>query len=168
MVRNKTTPIKKTFDFRLPSVAQASVTGRTPAELMVKRQLRTRLTLLKPNLEEAVESKQLKQKFYHDKSQVERIFRVNESVRVRIPDKGLKSRSVKWSPGVVLKACGARWYLVQVGDSTRHVHADNLFTAIDNENLLTDVGDSFEEGSCFRDSQSALGSESSAQGVQGQ
>ena len=32
-----------------------SVTGRTPAELMVKRQLRTRLTLLKPNLALEVE-----------------------------------------------------------------------------------------------------------------
>jgi len=37
-----------------------SVTGRTPAELMVKRQLRTRLTLLKPNLAQAVENKQMK------------------------------------------------------------------------------------------------------------
>ena len=45
-----------------------SVTGRTPAELMVKRQLRTRLTLLKPNLAQAVENKQMKQKLYHDKS----------------------------------------------------------------------------------------------------
>ena len=41
-----------------------SVTGRTSAELMVKRQLRTRLTLLKPNLAQVVESKQMKQKFH--------------------------------------------------------------------------------------------------------
>ena len=47
-----------------------SVTGRTPAELMVKRHLRTSLTLMKPSLEQVVERKQLKQKFYHDKSQV--------------------------------------------------------------------------------------------------
>ena len=45
-----------------------SVTGRTPAELMVKRQLRTRLTLIKPSLGQVVERTKLKQKFYHDKS----------------------------------------------------------------------------------------------------
>ena len=43
-----------------------SVTGRTLAELMVKRQLQTRLTLLKPNLAQVVEIKRMKQKLYHD------------------------------------------------------------------------------------------------------
>ena len=42
---------------------------------------------MKPSLEQAVERKQLKQKFYRDKSQVERSYWVNEPVRVRIPDR---------------------------------------------------------------------------------
>ena len=138
-----------------------SVTGRTPAELMVKRQLRTRLTLLKPNLAQVVESKQMKQKSYHDKSHAERVFRVNESVRVRIPDIGLGLKSVKWSPGVVSKVCGGQWYLVQVGGLTRHVHADHLITAFDK--MSTDLGDSFDDGSCLRDLQSASEPESCAQ-----
>ena len=43
-----------------------STTGISPAELMVKRRLRTRLSLVKPNLAQAVESKQEKQKLYKD------------------------------------------------------------------------------------------------------
>ena len=81
------------------------MTGRTPAELMVKRQLQTRLTLLKPNLAQAVENKQMKQKLYHDKSQVERGFTVNEPVQVHIRNRGFTSQSAKWSPGVVLEVC---------------------------------------------------------------
>ena len=80
--------------------------------------------MIKPSLEQVVERKQLKQKFYHDKSQVERSYGVYEPVRVRIPDRGFGSQIVKWSPGVVLKADGSWWYLVQVGGSTRRVPAD--------------------------------------------
>ena len=40
--------------------------------------------------------------------------------------------------------CGSRWYLVQVGNLTRHVHADHLITALDNEEASTDPGNSFE------------------------
>ena len=107
-----------------------SVTGRTPTDLMVKRQLQTRLTLIKPSLEQVVERKQLKQKFYHDKLQVERSYGINKPVRVCIPDRGFGSQTVKWSPGVVLKADGSRLYLVQVGGSTRRVHADHLIGAL--------------------------------------
>ena len=132
-----------------------SVTGRTPAELMVKRQLRTRLTLLKPNLAQVFESKQMKQKFHHDRSQVERTFKVNEPVRVRNPVSGFKSGSVKWSPGIVSKVCGRRWYLVQVGSSTRHVHADHLITASGDE-TSTDPSDSLELESHLRGSQNVF------------
>ena len=43
-----------------------AVTGRTPAELFLKRQLRTRLTLLKPNLTIDVQKKQEQQVNYRD------------------------------------------------------------------------------------------------------
>ena len=36
----------------------------------------------------------------------------------------------KWSPGVVFKAERSQWYLVQVGGSTRRVHADHLIGAL--------------------------------------
>ena len=47
------------FLFRYYTTPQ-STTGVTPAELMVKRRLRTRLSLIKPNLAQAVENKQEK------------------------------------------------------------------------------------------------------------
>jgi len=131
-----------------------SVTGRTPAELMVKRQLQTRLTLLKPNLAQAVENKQMKMTLYNEKSQVERGFTVNEPVRVRITDRGFMSQSAKWSPGVVLEVRGDRWYLVQMGTVTRCVHADHLIRALDKQKLSADLGNSFVEGSCLQEFQS--------------
>ena len=95
--------------------------------------------------------KQLKQTFYHNKSQVERVFRVDESVRVRIPDRGLKSQSVKWSPA---RCCleGVWWSAVSCPSeriNKTRVHAGHLITALENENSLTDLGDSFEERSCL-------------------
>ena len=41
-------------------------TGRTPAELFLKRQLRTRFSLLKPGLDKSVEGKHEKQRQQHD------------------------------------------------------------------------------------------------------
>ena len=55
-----------------------------PAVLMVKRPLRTKLSLIKPNLAQVVENKQEKQKMYKDlKCKRERSFVRNDSVRVR-------------------------------------------------------------------------------------
>ena len=133
----------------------------------MKRQLRTRLTLLKPNLAQAVENKQMKQKLYHDKSKVERGFTVSEPVRVRIADRGFTSQSAKWSPGVVLEVCGDRWYLVQMGTVTRRVHADHLIRALDNQKMSADLENSFVEESCLQEFQSVPepGEESSQSGV---
>ena len=43
-----------------------STTGATPAELLMKRRLRTRLSLVKADLAQEIESKQSKQKQYKD------------------------------------------------------------------------------------------------------
>lgn len=48
-------------------VTPHSETGRSPAELFLKRELRTRFSLLKPDLAKRVELKQIKQKEDHDK-----------------------------------------------------------------------------------------------------
>ena len=63
--------------------------------------------------------------------------------------------SVKWSPGIVLEVCGSRWCLVQVGNLTRHVHADHLITASGDE-TLTDPGDSLELENHLRGSQNVF------------
>ena len=46
--------------------APHSTTGATPAELLMKRRLRTRLSLVKPDLAQEIENKQSKQKQYKD------------------------------------------------------------------------------------------------------
>lgn len=85
-----------------------TVTGVSPAELFLKRQLRTRLSLLKPNLASNVEEKQLKQNTYHDKtaSRLRHLF-PGDSVLVRNFREGKK----KWLKATVVKRLGSdqRW-----------------------------------------------------------
>ena len=68
------------FTYRL---TPHSTTGRSPAELMLGRQPRSRLDLLKPNITQKVEQKQLNQKLTHDKSSVTRVFQEGEEVYSR-------------------------------------------------------------------------------------
>ena len=61
-----------------------STTGVTPAELLMRRRLRTRLSLVKPDLAQVVESKQNKKKKYKDfRCHREREFEEKDAVRVR-------------------------------------------------------------------------------------
>ena len=46
----------------------SNTTGRTPAELFLKREIRTRFNLLRPNLQEKVMNRQADYKQTHDKS----------------------------------------------------------------------------------------------------
>ena len=108
-----------------------STTGVTPAELMVKRRLRTKLSLIKPNLAQVVENQQQKQKMYKDlKCKRERSFVRNDSVRVR--NSRANSKTDKWIPGTVIKVCGPRTYAVRTGHKTRYVHTDHMIRAHDN------------------------------------
>ena len=47
-----------------------TVTGQSPAALILGRQIRNCLTLLKPNLDKAVEEQQFKHKEHHDEGRV--------------------------------------------------------------------------------------------------
>ncbi len=104
-----------------------AVTGLSPAELLMGRKLRTRLTLLKPNLDSKVQQEQLKQKQAHDKSQTVRELEINQPCRVRNTREG---REEKWIAGRVMKRLGPLRYLVQVGNQTRYVHIDHLRSAL--------------------------------------
>lgn len=107
-----------------------STTGATPAELLMRRRLRTRLTLVKPDLAKTVESKQNKQKEYKDlKGHQDRLFAENDIVRVRNTQAG--SNTERWILGRVVKVCGPRTYLVKTGYKTRYVHVDHLIKAYD-------------------------------------
>ncbi|XP_020911109.1 uncharacterized protein K02A2.6 [Exaiptasia diaphana] len=107
-----------------------STTGVTPAELMVKRQLRTRLSLVKPNLAQFVETKQAKQKEHKDsKLSKERLYEISDKVRVR--NTRSRSQFEKWIPGTVVKICGPRTYIVKTGYRNRYVHTDHMIKAHD-------------------------------------
>lgn len=107
-----------------------TTTGMTPAELMVKRQLRTRLSLVKPDLAKVIEDKQLAQKFYKDlKCGKER--QLERCDRVRVRNTRAHTKRDKWIPGTVVKVCGPRTYIVRTGHKTRYVHTDHLIQAHD-------------------------------------
>ena len=88
----------------------------TLAELMVKH-LRTRLSLVKPNLAQVVENMQEKQKMYKDlKCKRDRSFVRSDSWLVQ--NLRAYSKTDKWIPGTVIKVCGPRTYLVRTGHKT--------------------------------------------------
>ena len=103
-----------------------SVSGRTPSELFLQRQVRTRFTLLKPNLAQTMEQKQSKQKYYHDNKGTKtlREFATHDFVQVRNFAGGRP-----WLTGKILKRLGPLNYLVQVGHKVIYVHVDHILSA---------------------------------------
>jgi hypothetical protein len=95
-----------------------STTGRTPAELFMKRQLRTRFSLLRPNVHSDVIRKQEIMKENHDKKSGQSVldFQIGEIVRVKNFRDGLE----KYGKGVIAKKAGTlsvsckNWNPVQV------------------------------------------------------
>ncbi|XP_062589262.1 uncharacterized protein K02A2.6-like [Saccostrea cucullata] len=104
-----------------------STTGTSPAELFLKRQLRTRLSCIKPNLRESVEKKQQKMKEQHDGGQCKvREFQGGEQVQVKTTIPGQKW---KWISGVIHRKLGPLTYLVRVGKRIRYCHVDHLLAS---------------------------------------
>ena len=113
------------------------VTRRTPAELVMKSQVRTRFSLLKPDLSKYVEAQQMKQKLFHDRTCVdERQFVLHQHVAVRNNRVG----PAKWLAGRIIKLKGPRTYIVCVGGANRFVHADHLMaTSVTHEAVRPDA-----------------------------
>ena len=100
-----------------------TVIGQSPAELFLEHQIRNCFTLLKPNLNRAVEEKQVKQKEFHNEGLVKfREFKLNELVLVRNWRGGVE----KWNPGRISQVTGPRSYLDSCGNQIRFVHVDHL------------------------------------------
>ena len=106
-----------------------TTTGYSPAELLMKRRLRTRISLVQPNLASKVEEKQRRQKHYFDSHKKERSFRPDDAVRVLSPPN--KSSDNKWDVGKIVEVCGTKRYLVEVGDKIRSFHVDHMIPAHD-------------------------------------
>lgn len=102
-----------------------TVTGKTPAELFLKRQIRTRFSLLKPDLAKSVQEKQQEQKRQHDQGKrVLRSFVEEEPVRVR----NFRGGQEKWLSATVIERKGPVSYLVQEGQRRCTVHVDHMLS----------------------------------------
>ena len=100
-----------------------ATTGRSPAELFLKRRPKTRFDLLKPNLRLKIQQSQDIQKKYHDgESRKLREFTTGEIVRVKNVRDGVE----RYLKGVVAKRLGPLTYLVKVGLKCRYTHVDHL------------------------------------------
>ncbi len=93
-----------------------------PDELFVKRRLRTRLSLVQPDLQPTIDRAQTQQDKCSNAHAKDRPpFIAGEAVMVR-NERG----TTKWLPGVIQRQKGLYTYLVQVGGRVRFCHADHL------------------------------------------
>ena len=98
-----------------------AATGLRPDELFLRRRLKTRLSLISPNLTPTIEKQQDKQKAPHDGKRPLVTFSKGEKVLVCN-----KRGNTKWVSGTVIRQKSPVTYLVMVGDKIRFCHADHL------------------------------------------
>jgi len=113
-----------------------STTGLSPAELFLKRPLKTRLDLLHPSVETNVMQSQADQKVSHDARSKLRVFEIGDSVWV----KNLRGEP-NWLQGTILEKTGPVSYRVSVNDQIWRRHVDQLRL---NEGIATNTGPSPE------------------------
>ncbi|XP_033111008.1 uncharacterized protein K02A2.6-like [Anneissia japonica] len=101
--------------------SEHNLTKQTPAQLFMKRPLRSRLDILRPNLNESVRNR-LHNEMQKSKSRM-RVFEVNDLVYTR--DFRGKDK-MKWSAGVIVKKLGPLRYQVSVGSQLWLRHADQI------------------------------------------
>ena len=105
-----------------------STTGVSPAVMMFKRPLRCHLDLLKPNIEETVQARQIQQQLNHDVHSKDRKFQINDTVYVENFAQGSK-----WLEGIVEEIRGPLTYMIKLPDGRilkRHVdHIRNRISA---------------------------------------
>lgn len=107
-----------------------SITGRTPAEILLGRSPRTRLSLVHPCLSDRLNAKAEAQ--VGDKPP--RSFSVDQEVSVR----DLRPNSVnKWRKGKVTKRLGTLAYEVHVDGQTRKAHIDHMRPWLANTTAIT-------------------------------
>ena len=104
-------------------VTPHSTTGLSPAEMLLKRRVRTRLDVLYPEVNQKVEKSQQKQKLAHDNSKPLRSFAVGDHIYAQ----NFSNSPSKWIPATVLKATGPLSYQVKTaaGEILRR-HVDQL------------------------------------------
>lgn len=98
-------------------------TEKSPSEIFLRRHVRTRLSMLKPNSLKKFEEKTAHNKVKADQRRGKaRMFVCGQDVYV----KSVRNEKINWWPGKVIKVISAVTYLVKVGDRVRFCHADHL------------------------------------------
>ena len=120
----KTTMQQKLDNFLLTyRTTPHSTTQCSSASLFYKRDLRTRFSLLRPDLQSDIAEKQEKQIKYHDRKPTRYAeFSENETIRVRNYING----KPKWSIATVLKRLGEYRYVVLMDNHKRQVHVEQM------------------------------------------
>ncbi|VDL65922.1 unnamed protein product, partial [Nippostrongylus brasiliensis] len=108
------------FEYRVtPHVA----TGKSPAEMLQGRNLRTTLDVIKTGQRKNLMSRYTaKMKQQYDKGKRERKFRIGQEVYIR----NYSGTGDRWIPGIIVKTWGTNTYEVNMGTGQRKVHADQL------------------------------------------
>lgn len=104
-----------------------TATGASPAQLFIKRQLCTRLALVKPDPESTMQKKKQQQ---DQETKPLRSFQSGDHVAVR-QFRGPE----KWALGIVVQRLSPVGYMIRMAHETCHVHVDHLIPAPDKAEL---------------------------------
>ena len=116
------------FNYRL---TPHSTTGRSPAEMLMGRKLRSRLDLLHPNLQSKVHKKQERMKETHDAHAMERQFKEGDKIYLKNFGHG-----PKWLSGVIQMVTGPVSYTVVTADGREHRrHVDHIRTRYEEQEV---------------------------------
>ena len=106
-----------------------STTGQTPAELLQNRQLKSRMDLIRPNIEDRVMNRQMKQQAYSDLHSKSRHFEVGESIYIWNFGSG-----IKWLSGHISASVGNVSFEVQLADGRKFIrHIDHIRKRMDSD-----------------------------------
>lgn len=111
------------FLFRYRSTPH-STTNATPAELFLKRQLRTVLDLLRPTAADASSNNRKRYRSNFDCHTKQQFFVSGDKVLVR--DFRHSKTEVKWTPGILLDKFGSRIWSVTVGTNIWRRHENQI------------------------------------------
>ena len=101
-----------------------STTGKSPAEMLMGRKLRSRFDLMHPNLQGKIHQKQERMKESHDAHSTERHFKTSDKIYFKNFGYG-----PKWLSGVIQRMTGPVSYTVLSADGREHRrHVDHIRT----------------------------------------
>ena len=107
------------FQYR---ITPHTTTGLSPGEMLLGRNIRSRVDLLQPNLEQKVAEKQRRQQFDHDKHS--RVCQFSDGGKVFVKNQG---RGEMWLPGHIIGSSGPVSFKVQLEDGrTVGHHQDHM------------------------------------------